>query len=303
MSLQMKLANRMLGLVGFKKIWLSACDVNNLTSKKPMISVIQRGRASVPQSLHKLCDVRHELINRREVIFLTPKENASNNSLMFIHGGGYISDLDGLHWKAIEYLIKKTGVSMVIPIYKLAPESTLDDELPILVNIFNQMRETTTGKCFVAGDSAGGGLSISLVLQLKQQNLSQPNDVFLFYPFLDIRLNNPDISTKLQDSDPILSVAGTRWMGRLWAGERQSDDPQVSPILADLSGLPNLHIYQGTHDILYPDAKKFSQLAKNAGVACHYHEFADTIHGFVGLPSLLPEARQALDGVADVINQ
>lgn len=254
-------------------------------------------RAGIPMTLARLCHVKVEYIAEREVITLEPKYKTSDNTLIYLHGGGFVSDLILPHWFIIEYLIKKTGAKVVVPLYRTIPNATIDSELPILVAIYQQFQTPTkTGaKIFVLGDSAGGGLALALTLQLQQQGITAPYSLFLFSPWVDVTMENPAIAD-VQPNDSMLSVVGTRWCGKQWAGQKALTDPLVSPLYMQVSEFPSIHIYQGTYDILYPDILKFEQHAQALGIICHVKYYQEGFHAFVGLP-WIPESKAALDDV------
>lgn len=293
-TLPMSAVTRLLFLMNRKAKFESVYAVERAINKRKV-------RAKIPKSLRTLCDIDHEYWSGREVITLSPKAGKTNDTLIYLHGGAYVFDLLVPHWQLIEYLIKNSGVSVVVPIYRLAPQGTVDTELPFVLSVYDKVRKQTASKVFVAGDSAGGNFAMSLTLALRDKEAKLPDKVFLFSPWLNLNTDNPDIDDELQAKDPMLMVEGIRWCARLWENETDLNSPMLSPMFADLTDLPPLHIYQGTNDILCPDAKKFAEQVHKQGAKCTLNLYDNAFHVFMALPSILPEAREVLDEVVKII--
>ena len=105
----------------------------------------------------------------------------------------------------------------------------------------------------------------------------------------------PDIPA-LAAKDTELAPAGLAAAGEMYRGDLPADDPRVSPINGDLSGLGPITLFSGTHDLLHSDAKRFVPLAKEAGVAIDYHEASDMLHEYPLLP--IPEGKHARQAIA-----
>ncbi|UXZ05247.1 alpha/beta hydrolase [Moraxella nasicaprae] len=254
-------------------------------------------RADITKTLKKLSRIKIDYVDNREVIVLNQK-NDTQPRLIYIHGGAYVNDLIKPHWDMIEYLIKKADCCVIVPIYWLAPRSSFDDELPFILNIYEIYGKND---CFIAGDSAGAGFSLAFTIYLRNQHKPLPKSVFLFSPWLDVTMTNPGIKA-LEKDDIMLAADGLIWCGKQWAKERATTDPLISPIYDELTDLPALYIYQGTADIFLADVKKFDEKIKTTNTSCQTKIYQDGFHVFMGA-TFLPESRQVLDEVADVIQR
>ena len=148
------------------------------------------------------------------------------------------------------------------------------------------------------GDSAGGGMTVAVALQLRDRGLAAPYRTVLISPWLDVTLSAPDIPA-LAAKDPFLAPAGLVAAGELYRGELPAEDPRVSPINGDLSGLGPITLLSGTHDILHSDAKRFVPLAREAGVSIDYHEAPEMLHVYPLFP--IPEAKQARQTINEAL--
>ena len=149
----------------------------------------------------------------------------------------------------------------------MAPLGVAEQVVPEATDIAAEiMGEVGADHTALMGDSAGGGMTVAVALQLRDRGLAAPYRTVLISPWLDVSLTAPDIPA-LAAKDPFLAPAGLVAAGELYRGELPAEDPRVSPINGDLSRLGPITLLSGTHDILHSDAKRFVPLAKKAGVS------------------------------------
>jgi monoterpene epsilon-lactone hydrolase len=114
----------------------------------------------------------------------------------------------------------------------------------------------------LAGDSAGGGLG--LALRLRDAGLSLPSRLILFSFCLDLTLALP-AGREVEPQNAMLGIEALRRAGALWANGADLATPCLSPFHADMEGMPPIHIFQGSHDLLAPDSRSFADRARAAG--------------------------------------
>jgi monoterpene epsilon-lactone hydrolase len=124
--------------------------------------------------------------------------------------------------------------------------------------------------------------------------------VILLSPWLDLTMSNPD-AQQLEPRDVILRCAPLREFGRWWAGELDPADPRVSPLFAELSGLPPIDIYQGTDDIFLPDARQLHARLLNAKAQVELTETRGGFHVFMAA-TFTPEARNVYERIANSLD-
>ena len=188
----------------------------------------------------------------------------SGGVLVFLHGGACVYPLVEGQWGIVEGLIDRTGLPVIIPDYPLAPKHAATDAFDVVQPIIDEV-QAEFGRVILFGDSAGGGLAISLAMQRRDAGARQVDGLVLYAPWVDVTMTNPAI-TDVQRLDKILRVPGLAWAGRAWAGDLDPADPRVSPLYGDLSALPPMLIFQGDADILGPDTIEFARKAARAGV-------------------------------------
>jgi epsilon-lactone hydrolase len=209
--------------------------------------------------------------------------------VVYVHGGGYLHPLTRDYWRLVRSLASAPA-EVTVPAYPLAPDSTVDDVLPSLVEVAtavaSQHPELPT---ILMGDSAGGALVLAMGTQLRDRSGPRPAALVALSPWLDATLDEEAVED-LEPSDPMLAESGLRAAGRWWAGLRDPSDPLVSPVHADLGGLPPIDVYIGRHDILRPAVGDLADRADREGADVHVHEVAAMFH--VWMTRFLPEGRR-----------
>jgi epsilon-lactone hydrolase len=214
--------------------------------------------------------------------------------VLHFHGGGYCvgSPFMSRSWAA--HLSAQAGYRVVVPEYRLAPEhphpAALDDARAIWAEL---SADAGPGSVVVSGDSAGGGLALALLLDLRDQGQDLPAGAILLSPWLDLgrdRRADPD----LVRHDVLLTPDWLEACARAYAAPAAWPDPSVSPLHAAHAGLPPLLIQAGTHELLAPDAALLASRASAAGVDVTYTSWPRLWHDFVLQPGLLAAADSAV---------
>ena len=249
-----------------------------------------------PHSLSRTVDVRRREVGGWPVYELSPlRVEAPARRALYLHGGSYVYEISTQHWQLAAQLAVATDARVTVPIYPLAPVGTAQGTVNGCADLAESLiAEVGASNVTVLGDSAGGGMALAtgLVLRDRAQGpaaASAPR-LILISPVLDLSLTDPRVA-ELAARDPWLAIPGSRVTGELYRGELPIDDPLVSPIHGDLTGLGFIALYSGTRDMLNADARRLVALAREAGHPLEYHEIAGMIHVFPLLP--IPEAAEA----------
>lgn len=254
---------------------------------------------NVPLALRRRCRVERGTVEGFPVITLTPR-HPSGAELMYLHGGAYVFPLRRPHWWIISAIIRRTGATVTVPLYGLAPQHSVAEALPFVDAVCDGIRRRSPGSpLFLAGDSAGGGLALAHLMDRRNRGTALPGAVFLFAPWVDCSMANPAIKG-LQRHDPLLDVPGLRYAAGLWADGLPLDSWQVSPVNDTLDGLPPILLFQGGSDLLLPDSERFALKAAAAGTPVELQVVPDGFHVYAAAV-FTPEAAAALDRIADVV--
>ncbi|ENZ5481376.1 hypothetical protein P805_03696 [Serratia marcescens BIDMC 44] len=246
--------------------------------------------APIPNALRSICRIEECEQQGQRVVTLTPRTGKRDLHVIYLHGGAYVNPLLRAHWSIISAVIRATGATVTVPLYALAPENDYRVGTALIDTVFDSIISARKGEQIVVmGDSAGGNAALTLALRRRDAGLSLPDHLFLFSPWLDLSMRNPEMKA-LESGDIMLAVSGVRECGKMWAGDIIPSASSMSPLYADLRGMPPMSIFQGDRDILVFDARKFAVKAQTAGVTVDYHEYPGGFHVFMGL-TFLPEAK------------
>ena len=180
---------------------------------------------------------------------------------------------------------------VVMPDYPLAPEHTWRDSHEDVVRVIQRAAETSD-RVVVVGDSAGGGIALAAALTVRDRGGPQPSHLLLHAPWVDLTTSTPETAVVTLE-DPWLFIGKMYAYASWWAGsEEDLGRPEVSPALADLSGLPRALMFSGTRDTLMPGCRLLARRAAEAGWDLTYVEQPGLLHVYPILP-FIPEAKQA----------
>ena len=216
-----------------------------------------------------------------------PRRSRPTARVVYVHGGGYVHPLTADYWRLVRRLAT-VPAEVLVPAYPLAPDATIDDVLPRLVELTIEAQSTALGlPTVIMGDSAGGALVLAMAERLRDLGGSPLAGVVGLSPWLDATLDEEAVAD-LEAADPMLAESGLRAAGRWWAGVRPVADPLVSPVHSNAGGLPPIDIYIGMHDILRPAVTDFADHMDEADTPLHVHEVTAMFH--VWMTRMLPEA-------------
>jgi monoterpene epsilon-lactone hydrolase len=224
-----------------------------------------------------------------------PDGSAPPVTLLFLHGGGYVmgSAFGYRHLAGALALAAETGALM--PEYRLAPEHPFPAALEDAMRAYLWMLDggTDPKQVVVVGDSCGGGLVLSLLLTLRQQDVALPGGVALLCPGVDLSFDHLE-RAQASEPQPAVSVAQVRDFAAAYLAGHPADDPVVAPLRADLTGLPPMLIQAGTGDTFVDDAHRLADRAREHGVDVTLALYPVPTHDFHIFWSFLPEAADAL---------
>lgn len=227
---------------------------------------------------------------------------ARDRVFLFFHGGGYNAGSPRTHRVLAANLSRATHMRLLLPDYRLAPEhpfpAGVKDALLVYQWLLNQ--GFSEQDILVGGDSAGGGLALSMLLALRAAGARMPKGAILLAPWTDLTVSSGSYE-KLRKLDPIITRERLREAGLLYAGSRDPADPLLSPLFADLAGLPPLLVHVGGDEAMLDDSRKFAAKAKAAGVPTTFKIFEGMWHVFHHAGLEIPEARQAIDEIGGFV--
>jgi epsilon-lactone hydrolase len=231
---------------------------------------------------------------RAEVVRAGPAHEQAEPTVVHFHGGGYCLGSPRLARTWAAQLSGQANCRVVLPDYRLAPEhphpAALDDARDVMKAL---LADAAPGSVVVSGDSAGGGLALSLLIGMRDRGEELPAGCILLSPWLDLSRDRravPDLVRR----DVLLSPGWLEACAAAYADSSSWADPLVSPLRGEYRGLPPLLIQAGTDELLAPDAESLAAGASAAGVPVTYTRWPRMWHDFTLQPGLLAAADSAL---------
>ncbi|MBO1304803.1 alpha/beta hydrolase fold domain-containing protein [Enterococcus sp. 669A] len=258
--------------------------------KRRNINAKQLSRTGIPQV--------SSTVDGHEVITLLPP-HPTNRHVFYLHGGGYALEASPFHKDIQERFVKRYNLKVSYFDYPLAPENTAEKTLPITEAAFRQLVYSYPDDEFrLFGDSAGGGLAMSLAQQLRDIQLEKrPMKIALASPWLDATLSDPR-TEELQDKDVVLEKDMLSEAGENYAGELPLNDPRVSPIYGRFDDLGELLVIAGTDEILYPDVLRLQErVVRSKNTEMTLEIVPGMMHDFVVYP--LKESLRYIDQMGE----
>jgi monoterpene epsilon-lactone hydrolase len=216
--------------------------------------------------------------------------------VLYFHGGVYVLGDAFLAAGLASQVGRRTRARVISVDYRLAPEhpypAAVDDALAAYEALLQQ--GTAPSDIVLAGESAGGGLAIATLVNARDHGLPLPAAAFVMSPYADLTLAGTTIDTK-READPLLSREALQARVTDYTSGQDAGRGLISPIFADLSGLPPLIIQAGTHEVLLDDAVRLAQQAARADVEVILDITPGVPHVFQAYYPILDEAAAALD--------
>lgn len=240
-------------------------------------------------------------INGRSAEWILPANATKNKIIFFVHGGGYVSGSCSDHRIHVAKFVKGSNVGALLYEYRLAPEHPYPAALEDSISAYQWLMAQGVLPCHIvfAGDSAGGGLCLALLLALRDKKIPLPAAAVALSPWTDLKCTGKSYRT---NAKKCLSPEGT-WtaFSKHYAGNNDPGLPYISPLYGELHGLPPLIIYVGSDEILRDDSIRFSEKAKQAGVDVTLKIGEGMFHCFPVCAPLFPEATQAIEEICEFI--
>jgi phosphinothricin tripeptide acetyl hydrolase len=243
-------------------------------------------------------DVRVERLTMPPGERLHPPTAQSGRAVLYLHGGGYVIGSPRSHRHLAAAIASACGASALLLDYRLAPEhpfpAALDDAVAGYRWLLGQ--GLPANGIVIAGDSAGGGLTVATLVALRDAGLPAPAGGVCISPWTDLRCNAPSYESKAA-SDPIVQRASVHGMAQAYLGAADPRTPLASPLFADLAGLPPLYIQVGSEEVLVDDSVELADRAKKAGVEATLEVWPEMVHVWHWFLPMLDEAQAAIDRI------
>jgi monoterpene epsilon-lactone hydrolase len=227
---------------------------------------------------------------------LRPPGAAADGALLYLHGGGYVVGSVVSHRALASNLAAAAGVPAMIVDYRMGPEHRFPAAVDDAVTVFGWLVDQglAPSRIAVAGDSAGGGLTLATILALRAAGSPLPGAGGCISPWTDLTMSSPSIDANAGE-DPMLDRERLEWYAERYLSEEADPrDPLASPLFADLSGLPPLVVHAADEEVLLDDARLLAEAVQAAGGTVDYRTWPDAFHVFHATAGLTPEGAEAV---------
>jgi len=224
-------------------------------------------------------------------------------TIYYLHGGAYVACSPETHRAFTSALSRAANARVFALDYRLAPEHRFPAAVEDAVAGYRWLlgQGVDPQEIVIGGDSAGGGLTMSTLVALRDAGERLPRAAFVLSPWADLACAGRSLDTN-NERDPMFYGAGVRWMAPVYLGGASPRDPLASPVYADLSKLPPLLIHVSDNEVLLDDSMRLSDRAKQCGVNVNLRVWNDLPHAWPVFVALrLPESFQALGEIAEFI--
>lgn len=219
--------------------------------------------------------------------------------LLYLHGGGFVA-CSALMYRPITGSFARAGFRVFAPDYRLAPEHPFPAGLDDVVAAWAAL--SAGGPAGIGGDSAGGNLALVAMIEARRRGLPLPAAACLFSPTTDMLGRSPSLRGNI-GRDPMFTPEILACLPPAYLAGTDPADPRVSPIEADLAGLPPLLIHAGERELLRDDSVRLAERAEAAGVPVALTLWPVVPHAWQLAESFLPEARRSLAQAADFLRE
>jgi len=224
--------------------------------------------------------------------------------IYYLHGGGYAMGSINTHREMVSRISRASGARALAIDYRLAPEHPFPAAVEDATAAYRWLLSAGVdpARLVIAGDSAGGGLTVATLVALRDAGDSLPAAAVCLSPWVDMEGIGESMTTKAE-ADPMVNREDLLEGAQAYLGGADPRTPLAAPLYADLKGLPPLLIHVGTAETLLDDSTRLAERAKAAGVDVTLEPWDDMIHVWQFLASMLPEGQQAIDRIGGFIRE
>lgn len=249
-------------------------------------------------------DIRYEpdSLGPVAVEWAVPTNAAPESVICYLHGGGYCLGSVATHRTLVGAIARAACARVVSVDYRLAPEHPFPAAIEDATTAYRALlaRGVAPSRVALAGDSAGGGLTIAALLALRDSTTPLPAAAACISPWLDLTCSGESMTTRAS-VDPMLQRGPALKLAAAYLDGADAATPLASPLFADPAGLPPILLHVGTAEVLLDDSTRFGERARSAGVDVTLEVWPDMIHVWHAFAPLLPEADRAIERVGDYL--
>jgi monoterpene epsilon-lactone hydrolase len=252
-------------------------------------------------------DVKIDNVNIEgmDAVWISVPESETDKIVLYLHGGGYMQGSLTSHQDLAARISRAAQAKVLVVDYRLAPEHPFPAAIEDSVKSYKWLignQKIPPNKIVIAGDSAGGGLTLVTLIKLRDDKISLPAAGICLSPWTDLALTGNSLIRNAK-IDPFLKFYDLVFMAELYVGDNDPENPYISPLYAELHNLPSILIHVGTAEIIEDDSIRFAEKAKEAGVDVTIEVFDDMIHVFQAFSEWASEGQEAIEKIGEFIQE
>ncbi|HZD89894.1 MAG TPA: alpha/beta hydrolase [Pseudolabrys sp.] len=225
--------------------------------------------------------------------WITRPASRAGRAVLYLHGGGYCLGSPAMYRHFTWRIADAARARVLITDYRLAPEHPFPAALEDAVAAYRWLLQQNPQEMLVMGDSAGGGLTLALLLKLRDEGLRLPDAAVALSPWTDLALTGASLAANAA-ADPMLDVRELPKVAADYLGGADPRNPYASPLYGDPRGLPPVLIQVGSDEILYDDAARMAEKLRAANPRSELQVWRLMPHVWQAYAPVLPEARAAI---------
>lgn len=252
-------------------------------------------------------DYEYEIIDTEhfKMEYLRPVNVVTGRVILQLHGGGYIGPMKNIYRKfAVRYSKLSLGGDVLTIDYRVAPEHPYPAALEDAVFAYRWLVEEKRYRpeqIIIAGDSAGGGLTLALTLYLRDHGMALPAGLLLMSPWADLTCSGESYDTNYE-MDPLFGESRESMLyNSTYIGDHDPREPYISPVFGEYQGFPPMLFQVGSYEMLLSDSLRVADLARKARVKLRMSIYEGMFHVFQMSMDLFPESREAWAEAAQFI--
>ncbi len=233
--------------------------------------------------------------------WLSPTKSMKNRAILYLHGGSFIAGSPKSHRSLAAHIGKVSESPVLFLDYRLAPENPFPAALEDAISAYEwilKAKHIDPKNVLIVGDSAGGTLTLSTLIKLRDDGQPLPAAGICLSPCTDLAITGESIKSKV-DEEIMLTEFEIVEAVKLYLKDEDRKHPIASPFYADLTGLPPLLFQTGTAELLLDDTTRFAEKAKKQGVDVTVDLWSDMFHVFQIFGNLMPESKKALKKIGE----
>jgi len=255
--------------------------------------------AKIPKEI----TIEVQVIEGIKAEWLSPAGADPEKLILYVHGGGYVSGSCNDHRGFVSKFAKNTGVTNLLYEYRLAPENPFPAAIDDSVKVYQWLLSSgfKPENILIAGESAGGGLCLAILLALKERNIAFPVAAVAISPWTDLTCSSESYRSKNKVS--LAPLNSWTVFSKHYIGACDATNPLISPLFGDLKGFPPVFINSGVDDELFEDGEKFYLKAKDSGVDITFRAGIGMLHCYPLLAPMFQEATAAMNEIVNFIKK